>query len=125
MAALTDGSLPRRRRFPPWPTHSEFVDHLRDDQRVHSETTRSLSTILDEVRRGNQDTAALRAAFAPLEPISRDIVETIAARSFRHQLYALLIVCAKGLGWMAALIGTVAGVAAISPGFAAWLKWIL
>ena len=123
MAALSIEQ--RRRRFPPWVTRAEHEAHLRDDRQVHSDTTTSLTTILNEVRKGNEDTAALRSAFAPLEPISKDIVKSIADRKFRRQLGDWIVWLAKGVGWCGAFIGAVAAVASVSPGFLGWLKWIL
>lgn len=114
-----------RRRFPPWPTRAEHEAHLVDDARVHGETTTSLSTILAEVRKGNADTAALREAVAPLVPVSADLARIAAERKFRLQLAGLVVTAGKGIGWFAAFAGAIAGVMAISPGFTAWLKWLL
>jgi len=109
----------------PWPTHAEFLAHLQDDMSVHAETNTSLQTILSEVRKGNEDTAALRTAFAPLQPISADLVKAVDERKFRMKLAGLVITLGKGIGWMAAIVAAVYAVAAVDPGFAAWLKQLL
>lgn len=112
------------RRFLPWVTRAELTEHVDEDTGIHAEAARTLSTILDEVRRGNQDVAEVRRVIAPIEPIAADLVKAIDDRRFRLKLGAIAVSLAKGVGWCAGLVAAAYAVAAVSPEFATWLKHV-
>jgi hypothetical protein len=109
----------------PWVPKAKFDFHVAEDARVHGETSRSLSTILDEVRAGNTVTQQLADKLAPLDQMRPDLQAQVDDRRFRARLRGSLVTAAKGAGWCFGLIAMVAGVAAVSPAFLNKLTWLL
>ena len=109
----------------PWVRVADFDAHVNDDTRVHAETSTSLSTILNEVRAGNELTRQLSDKVAPLDQIRSDLIAQVDDRKFRRRLVGTGKTLLTGVGWVAAFVGSIAAVAAVSPKFLTLLQWLL
>lgn len=106
-------------RLVPWVTPSQFQGHVGD-------TNKALGTIIAEVRKGNEDVAAIREAVGPLVANTVDLVATAENRRFRHWIYRVAKAAGRRI-WAfligaATILAALYAAAAIDPHIAMFLK---